>query len=322
MDFRKLIKFGNSSHVISLPRDWLTKNKLDKGDVIYFHQNGGNELVLTPAEPKSKKEDREIVIDANKKAIETIKRELTSAYIRGFNVIKITDNNLKERAVEIRNELQNLMALEIMEQTQTSMVARDMLNVNDVNLNTLLRRMDMTTRSMMTDLKEAIKETSNTYEHFSYRDQDINRTYFVVLRLTNLGMSDLAFANSIKLTPKDLFKIWGVGYYLESLADEVKRIAELLNNTKINKKTKEYLLRLFNDIEASYFSVMKAYYTGDIQLALQYSDARKKLFEKTNELYKELNRNPDNLRVLAICERFNNMIESINKISRKVYDFG
>ena len=185
MEFRKLIKFGSNSHVISLPRTWLIKNKLEKGAVVYFHENGNNELILAPVEHQFKQEDKEIVIDANKKELTTLKRELISAYIKGYNIIRMVDSEMKNRAVEIRNELQNLMALEIMEQTQTSISARVFLNTPDVDLAALLRRMDTTIRSMFVDFKDSLKDSNDSYSHLSYRDQDINRAYFVILRITS-----------------------------------------------------------------------------------------------------------------------------------------
>ena len=59
MEYRKLIKFGNSSHVISIPNNWLKKNNLNKGDTVYLDENGGKELVLTPEKKENVIEDKE-----------------------------------------------------------------------------------------------------------------------------------------------------------------------------------------------------------------------------------------------------------------------
>ena len=67
MDYRKLIKFGESSHVISLPASWIRKNNLKKGDHIYFEENGNNELVITAEIKKFEPEQQEITIDIDGK---------------------------------------------------------------------------------------------------------------------------------------------------------------------------------------------------------------------------------------------------------------
>ncbi len=35
MHIRKLVKSGAASHTLSLPKDWLEKNKLKKGSLLY-----------------------------------------------------------------------------------------------------------------------------------------------------------------------------------------------------------------------------------------------------------------------------------------------
>ena len=34
MGYRKIIAFGDTSYVVSLPKDWVEKNGLKKGDVV------------------------------------------------------------------------------------------------------------------------------------------------------------------------------------------------------------------------------------------------------------------------------------------------
>ena len=89
MEFRKLIEFGKSSYVISVPRQWVRENGLKKGDIISLEETGGGLIILpkskeTPAEKKSIKistEDMNLEeIDnqiSNKKMIEifTFKQE-------------------------------------------------------------------------------------------------------------------------------------------------------------------------------------------------------------------------------------------------------
>ena len=38
MEFRKLISFGKTSFVMSLPKGWVVKNKLKKGDLIALEE--------------------------------------------------------------------------------------------------------------------------------------------------------------------------------------------------------------------------------------------------------------------------------------------
>ena len=57
MDQRKIIKFGKSSSIISLPRKWLQQNSLSFGDFVFISEMGPN-LMIMPDEKKEKKKRR------------------------------------------------------------------------------------------------------------------------------------------------------------------------------------------------------------------------------------------------------------------------
>jgi antitoxin component of MazEF toxin-antitoxin module len=75
MEFRKLINFGKTSHVVSIPKAWLLKNKLNKGDTVSLQEVDGN-LLLSPNTGQAKKEPKEIVINVDNKDKSQIQREL------------------------------------------------------------------------------------------------------------------------------------------------------------------------------------------------------------------------------------------------------
>ena len=89
MEYRKLIKFGNSSHIISLPNSWVRKNKLKKGALIYFEENGNGEIVLTPELKKEENKISEITINITNKPIQTIEREIMNGYINNYDTLNI-----------------------------------------------------------------------------------------------------------------------------------------------------------------------------------------------------------------------------------------
>src|SRR3989344_1490978 len=101
MEKRKLIKFGSSSHVLSIPNYWLKKHKLKKGDLLYFEENKNGELILFP-ELVGEESLKKITIKAENKSLERLGREVLSAYINNFNVIIIIGSNLNAIMKDIR----------------------------------------------------------------------------------------------------------------------------------------------------------------------------------------------------------------------------
>ncbi|MEK6861132.1 MAG: AbrB/MazE/SpoVT family DNA-binding domain-containing protein, partial [Nanoarchaeota archaeon] len=95
MEYRKLIKFGNSSHVVSIPNEWIKRNNLKKGDTLYLSENGSNELILSPKVDTTNLNGgvKEIIIDISNCTTNDIKTKLTSAYLNDHTEIKITGSN-------------------------------------------------------------------------------------------------------------------------------------------------------------------------------------------------------------------------------------
>ena len=53
MDYRKIISFGKTSFVMSIPKSWVIKNGLKKGDLVSLEENEGN-LIMSPKKDKIK----------------------------------------------------------------------------------------------------------------------------------------------------------------------------------------------------------------------------------------------------------------------------
>ena len=86
MEYRKLISFGKSSYVVSLPKGWVVQNKLKKGDLIYLEESGPN-LILTSHVDSNNIKEKESIIDVDGKDVRLIDREVSSAYIQNNRLI-------------------------------------------------------------------------------------------------------------------------------------------------------------------------------------------------------------------------------------------
>ncbi|MEK6938507.1 MAG: phosphate uptake regulator PhoU [Nanoarchaeota archaeon] len=179
MEYRKLISFGKSSFVVSMPKSWVNQNKLKKGDLIYLEESGQN-LLLSKSDIKKEEENKTKVIAIDGKNINLIAREVNSSYILNFKTIVLKGKEIKDRIKEIQEIFQNLIALEVMEQTANTIVAKDFLNMEQVSVEEIIRKMDIITRTMMKESFGAL--TSDNYENINQRDKDVNRLYFLLYR--------------------------------------------------------------------------------------------------------------------------------------------
>lgn len=283
MEYRKLISFGKSSFVVSLPKTWVVKQKLKKGDLIYFDEKE-NELILNSRLKEDEEDQKEIVIEVDGKELKQIRREIIAAYIKNNKTITLLGNEIKTKAKDIQPMLQGLVALEVMEQTAKKIVARDFLNLEDVAIDNIIKKVDIIIRAMLSDCENMFEE--DTYESIDYRDNDINKLVFLIFRIVKYGFEYPSYASKkFRLTASELSSVWWMACYLECVADEIKRIARKMKSIKLTKQEKQRYKKLFIDIKDSYLKIMKAYYTADIKKVHEVINSREELIQRCDQFY-------------------------------------
>ena len=315
MDRRKLIKFGSSSHVLSIPNYWLKKNKLKKGDLLYFDENKDGELILFH-ELRREESLKKITIKAENKSLDRLGREILSAYINNFNVIVITGDNLNILMKEIRKILHSFVALEIVEEDNKKIIAKDFLNLKDISIYENIRRMDIIIRGMFEDMVKSAHEdlSSSIYQ----RDYDVNRFCFLILRAINGAMDNPAIARTLTVQHKDLLPIWTLSSSMEDIGDEIKRVSRFLSGQKLDDEMKKSFKNIFLKVEKAYLDVMKAYYTNNIELAFQIDSLKDVLIDDCNKLFEKYPSSGTG----RILERLKKLIYGIGSIGWVVFGSG
>lgn len=313
VEFRKLISFGKTSYVMSIPKSWVLKNNLKKGDLISLEEKEGSLILSSKSDNKVKKTDqKKIIISIDKKNINRIKRETASAYINSFNPIVLTGKEITEKSQEVRDALGNLIALEVMEQGADKMIAKDFLNMDKISIIGAVKKMDIIIRSMISDSKTIKKEED--YLSIYHRDKDVNRLSFLIYRAIKNSLDNPEILKTYNATQYELIHCWLVTTYLEKIADTAKRIARNLKDSK--GKNKEKILQLYATVELRYLETMKAFYNKNIVASYQIADNKREIMLKFEEIAK--NNKP------LFCDtidKLQQMISDIHDITRTTYLF-
>lgn len=287
MLIRRLVKAGQSSHTVSLPKEWIEKNNLNKGDVVYLHEPSDKELIITPeSKPDSPIQSKEVTIIIDNKELSTIQREITSAYINNYSTINLIGDSLTSKVKNIRNMLHDFVALEIAEQTAKQIVAKDLLNLKEISIEKTVRRMDMIVRSMLQDGKAAIEDPVLA-DSVVLRDYEVNRSYFLLMRLLKSALNHKQIADFFKIKSNKVMSYWYLVINLENFADAAKHFALIFKKDKKSDVVKN----VYEKIEKSFTTTMKAYYMADKKLAESISLQRPALMDECETLdhkYSEL----------------------------------
>ena len=307
METRKIISFGSSSYVVSVPKSWILQHKLKKGDTIQV-ENRKDELALYPGEVHRKDEPKRILIDVNGNDLELIKSKIISAYLNNYVIIDIKGAELPKTASVIKGIIRNLTGFEIIQQTETKITAKDLLNIREISLPTLVRRIDNIVRSMIMDSIDCLNTCH--YESINDRDKDVNRLVFLARRVIHGIFEDPSLVRYFKMNLVELMFVRDIVIHLEKVGDKTKRIARSLKSAEnLTKEEKEHFRTIYTDTYNSYLTVMKAYYKRTTALAFEVELDNKNRIKKCNDYVEDVLKNDpvdtaqamDNLRSMSVC---------------------
>ncbi len=316
MEYRKLIKFGNNSYVVSLPKAWLEKNGLTKGASLYLEPNS-QQLVLSAAPIEHRAEPRATTIDARGLDTNTFRRTLVAHYVNNFHTVRILIDGRSDVA-QMRTIIHGLMALEILEQTTEHILAKDYVNLEEITVDSLIHKVDNIVRGMLADITKVVSESTffeniELSDSIQARDVDVNRLMFLVKRTVKHRLGTTVPARGGD-TPLDYLRAYELAMALEQGADEIKRIARLLVEIETHKYPK--LVRLIQDINRYYLDSMKAYAKRNAEQAFAVSSQKGSYMTLTTELMMAYKDRPT---LVNLIHHLRNLINSLHTITRVMY---
>ncbi|MFH0868360.1 MAG: phosphate uptake regulator PhoU [Candidatus Woesearchaeota archaeon] len=265
MDHRKLIAFSKGSFVVTMPKAWVDKHSLKKGDTISIEE-GSNELVFYAGDKEVKKEEKSISISAENKKLSMIKSEIVSAYLNNYNTIEIFSETIEDDALVIKGILRNLSGMEIIEQTSKRIVAKDLIDVSSIPIQSIIRRMDVIARSMIDDTILCMEGKCSS-KGIIHRDTDVNRLYYLGFRVIKNAMENPMLMSKFETNPWRLSSDRRILSRIEEIADRQKRISRLIEESGYDYKMLKEFKELSEDVKQKYYDAMKAYYNNDKKIA-------------------------------------------------------
>ena len=290
-DYRKIIKFGKNSLIISLPKEWATANKLVAGDSVNVDQLT-NHLLITPLRQDVPKPSNDYTFTIDGEDIEVTKKRILRAYLNNCDTITLRGKNLLSKNKFIRNAVHQYVALEIIEETPKKIHAKCYLNMHDINADNLVRKIDAILKSMFTDLGEQLSgklpyKNDELTRNFSERDTDVNRLSFLLMRSIKYLIENPHEVKGNKVDATLLNK-WDIAQILEKIGDEIKRLSRIVAD--LSGKQLIDLQLLLKKTAEHYNNIMRAYYRKDVDVANELSLFRKtmaQLFEDHQPIHEE-----------------------------------
>jgi phosphate uptake regulator len=286
---RKLQVTGGSTFILSLPKDWATKNDLKRGSNMIVREEEDGSLSISPTSlPKKDKLDEAYIRVSQTDNPEATMRTAISAYLDGFNILHIRAQGQKVLSARTRNYLKNfarnyLVGTEIVIDTPTELTLQVLLNYPELTVQNALSRMAIIASSMH---KEALGSLRNL-DYVSAKavietDREVNRFGLYIVRLLKLAVSNQRIVKEIGLrSQKECLGYRLIGKAVERSADHATKIAEntLLLKDPVNPELMQKISELSELANSMFESSVEALFKHDFNLA-------ETVIEKLGEVHK------------------------------------
>jgi len=313
---RKIIKFGNSSYIISLPKQWIKDNKIKKGDIVFLTKNSEQDIMLSPKEKKREIELKKMTIEINKMNPNEIQKRIGSAYINNYTEIILKGAINKSI---ISNVLKNAerIGLEVVEQSPTEVIIKDFLNLEELSIQTTMRRMDNTLRAMFEDLKGGLqKKTFGKLicKEMMDSDQRINKMYFLIWKVSKKGEEFPSILSKIGMSHSELSDTRWIALHLEFIGDEIKRTARILESLSLDDEERKGFLGLIEDLEKNYIKSVTSYHQHNVNLAIEANLEKEDLIKRCEKFIEKIKTK----KAVFIIEKLKTIVISSNYISKTI----
>jgi phosphate uptake regulator len=282
---RRLQQIG-SSILVSLPSIWIKNNNLKKGSIVPVHINRDNSISIFPSQDDTADKTKELTIPYSSVPMDMLVNQVYGGYLLGYDMITIRASLQIsfEDADRIKKAIRKLVGLEIVDEDGFHIAAQFLLDADTLDAEKILRRMSAIVAGMYRDMLEAIKlkQNSSIRKVIIGRDDEVDRQYFLLVRLIRSAMMDQKLAGKLNLSNIDILDYRIAANLLESAGD--------------------YIVDLANSIDLSYIKVADKIVEAGMLV--------EKMHENSVAAFVNKNRSESN----AIVKMYDNFMEIKNSI--------
>lgn len=254
--------------LVSLPKEWIDANNLNKSNQVEIETNQNNLSIRTQL---SKRPSKEVEISYPLSEGEGIVPTITGAYLLGFDIIRIVGKSsisINDRE-SVRGSMRKLVGLEIIDEDATNISIQFLLDETSINPQNILKRMSSIALGMFNDVVLCIKNGDKTnLETIANRDAEINRQYFLLVRLIRSTIMDTRLAGIFNLENIDILDYRIAANTLEIAGDTVVELSKSLMKSNLSKVELKKLYDFAKDIDEIQIKSIDSFISNNRMLAI------------------------------------------------------
>ena len=274
--------------LVSLPKEWIDANKLGKSAQVEIETTQNNLSIRTQ---QNKRPSKEIEISYPLPKGESIVPNITGAYLLGYDIIKIIAKSpisVTDRE-SVRASMRRLVGMEIVDEDATNISVQFLLDETSVNPQKILKRMSSITLGMFSDVVLSLKSGDQTnLETIANRDAEINRQYFLLVRLIRSTIMDSRLAIIFNLENIDILDYRIAANTLEIAGDTVVELSQSLMKSNLSKAEQKRIHDFAKDMEEIQTKSIESFISNNRTLAINTITLQKNNSEKISKIRSSL----------------------------------
>ena len=319
---RRLQRIG-SSILVTLPKEWVDANKLGKSSQVEI-ETGQDSLSISIN--REQRPTKDIVISYPLPKDENIVADLTGAYLLGYDIIKIQGKKsipIEDRE-KIRSSMRRLVGMEIIDEDATNVSMQFLLDETALQPEKILKRISSLALGMYNDVVTGlISDDKSNLLTLSNRDVEVNRQYFLLVRLIRSSMIDVRLAGAFSLENIDILDYRVAANILENAGDIIVELGNLIANSSLSNNDLKQLHEIVKDFEPIAKTSTNAFTQNNRALAIQVISQHNKYQERMSKFRTSLEKKKqipiDYLDLIHMFERITKSWDDLVDLVKPIY---
>ncbi len=338
---RSLQQIG-SSILISLPVDWVKKNYLAKGKNVSVETNNDNSISIY-----NNNQEEEIKIEfsyqynnselgvqngngnnkgmnssvgKDTKDIKILLNKIFGAYLLGYNMINIKSKEpiTFEDSETIKKSIRKLIGLEIVDENNYNINLQFLLDAKTLNIEKILNMMNSIITGMFRETIYSLdgKFNLDLKKKIASRDDEIDRQYFLIVRLIRTAIMNKKLASILNLSNIDMLDYRIAANYLETAGDLITELTAYFTEVKEDKQLAALIRKTGYSLEEMQIYSIEAFTKMSRVKAFKVIENYEEFKISLSELKKNIKSNKDILinetSIIAVV----NIISCLDKLAK------
>jgi len=236
---------------------------------------------------------KELVISYPLPKEENIVADITGAYLLGYDIIQIRSQSIipNEDREQIRNSMRRLVGMEIIEEDAHHINVQFLLDATTLNPQKILKRMSSIALGMYDDATNGLTlHDRSNLQTISNRDVEVNRQYFLLVRLIRSTLVDKRLASAFNLENIDILDYRVAANLLENAGDSIVELSNLIYNSSLSREHTKKIFNVVRNFDVLAEKSIDAFTKPDRLLAIEAISSHKELGGKLSSLRASLDK--------------------------------